>query len=54
MKLLDKIIAFFLNLIFLSLLQMFGTPGVTFVRCRVGEVFKPECAVPTVKTAVVV
>ena len=49
MKLLDKIIDFFLNLIFLSLLQMFGTPGMTFVRGRVGEAFKPECMVPTVK-----
>lgn len=30
-------------------MQIFGTPGVTFVRRRVGEEFKPECVVPTVK-----
>lgn len=30
-------------------MQIFGTPGVTFVRRRVGEEFKPECVIPTVK-----
>ena len=49
MKLFDKMIDFFLNLIFLSLFQMFCTPIVTFVRHRVGEAFKQECVVPTVK-----
>ncbi|KAL1506201.1 hypothetical protein ABEB36_005603 [Hypothenemus hampei] len=29
--------------------QIFGTPGVTFVRRRVGEEFHPDCVVPTVK-----
>lgn len=29
--------------------QVFGTPGVTFVRRRVGEEYHPDCVVPTVK-----
>lgn len=28
---------------------MFGTPGVTFVRRRIGEEYHPDCVVPTVK-----
>lgn len=28
---------------------MFGTPGVTYVRRRVGEEYNPDCVVPTVK-----
>lgn len=28
---------------------MFGTPGATYVRRRVGEEYNPECVVPTVK-----
>lgn len=30
-------------------MQVFGTPGVTYVRRRVGEDYLPECVVPTVK-----
>ena len=30
-------------------MQMSNTPGMTFVRCRVDEAFKPECVVSTVK-----
>ncbi|CAG9565363.1 unnamed protein product [Danaus chrysippus] len=29
--------------------EVFGTPGVTYVRRRVGEEYNPECVVPTVK-----
>lgn len=29
--------------------QIFGTPGVSYVRRRVGEEYHPECVVPTVK-----
>lgn len=35
--------AFFWNL------QVFGTPGVTFVRRRKGEEYHPDCVVPTIK-----
>lgn len=38
----------FLNTFFFNF-QIFGTPGVTFVRRRVGEEYNPECVVPTVK-----
>ena len=49
MKIFDKIIGCFLSLIFISLLRMFCTPGVIFVRRRVGKAFKAECVVPAVK-----
>lgn len=45
----DTNILVFRSLYIFSLFQIFGTPGVTFVRRRVGEEFSPECVVPTVK-----
>ena len=45
MKTFDKIIDCFLSLIFISLLRMFCTPDVIFVRRRVGKAFARVCGV---------
>ena len=34
---------------FLVYIQVFGTPGVTYVRRCIGEEYHPVCVVPTVK-----
>ena len=34
---------------FFLIFKIFGTPGLTFVRRRIGEEYHPDCVVPTVK-----